>query len=229
MDEKPKKIRVWYCRYCGRCWHRKKKDKTPSIYCCGKLVVSGRHYPERKISRYDRKRHKNEEFKSKYWTKPRTNIGTVLQLSKETRRSFKYTTKAKTRPAFIRRANQFIQSICKDATVYKSENKNQYPNRWKKILNSDGTISKCRGSFTGFPTVIMSKTDMWSTKGEYSRAFMQGQHSITMNCKLPFAEWTETFAHETLHFIDALAEIPCDNHGYYWKNRLDKFKSMLKI
>jgi hypothetical protein len=228
MEEKRKKIRVWYCKSCGRWWRRHKKDTDAPHLCCGKWVVSGRHYPEAKTSRYERHKEKIADFKQKQWTKPRTDIGTVLKISKETKRAFKHTLKAKTKPAFIRRANLFIKEIMKDIQLYNTDK--DKGTTFKRMLMNDNTISKSRGGLiNSFPIVKLSTYDTGYLKGEYRMAFMRGIHEIELNRYQSMQDLADTLVHETLHYVDNMADIPCDSHGYYWSKRLDRFKSILRF
>jgi hypothetical protein len=220
-----RKTRLWVCKKCGRYWHRKRKDKVPRIYCCGESVSAGRIYPKRRTSKYERTKEKIRKFKDEYEVKPRTNLGTVLRVSKETKKALRECLKMKTKPAFIRKADLFVKSIANDIHLYNTSK--DKGGLWVKRINCNGDISKYKGGMTGMPIVRLSENDMYSTRGLYTTNFMKGEHSIVINCKEPLTEMPNTLVHEVLHFIDANCGMDCDGHGYYWKTRLERFKKML--
>jgi len=220
-----RKRRLWVCKQCGRAWFRKRKDDTSTHYCCGQYAVKGRVFPKRKTSKRERLNAKIQKFNDGYLVKPRTSIGTVLRISRESLRAFKLCMKAKTRPALIRKANLFVESIGKDIHLYQTPKDSD--KSWVKRIDKEGYIHRSKGGMTGVPIVKMSENDMGYTKGLYTRHFIMGVHSITLGCKEKIPDIKSTLIHETLHFIDANCEMSHRGHDHYWRVRLERFTKML--
>ena len=221
-----RKIRLWVCRKCGNVWHRKKSDKIGPMFCCDKRVLAARKYPNiRKISRYAQRQAKIDRFKEKYQTKPRTNIGTVLQISKDTRQAFKQCQRAKQRPTFLKRAQLFVEAISQDVMLYQTDRDKEIS--WCRRINSNGEITKSKGSFGGIPNIISSESHY--TLGLYSRHWLKGVNQITISRCATITDMSRTLLHETLHWLDSMSEMGHNYHDCYWKTRLKKLEKMFNI
>jgi hypothetical protein len=170
-------------------------------------------------------RTKIQRFKNTYQIKPRTNAGTALQISPETKRIFRECLMAKTKPAFLRRAEKFVHSIHKDSMVHGTEKDRE--GLWCKSINERGEISKSKGGLTGIPEVKFSETLPSYVLGQYNRAILQGKYSIEFRKAEPLVNMPETLVHEVLHFIDDRCEMNRNNHDCYWDIRLERFRKML--
>ena len=220
-----KKIRLWVCRKCGRAWHRKKKDKLGSFYCCNQRVSLARTYPKRRISKHERIQEKIEAFKEKYQTKPRTNVGTVLQISKETRQAFKQCQRAKQRPTFLKRAQLFVEAISKDVMLYQTDRDKEIS--WCRRINENGEITKSKGGFGRMPNIVSSESHY--TLGLYSRHWLKGIHQITISTRATVSDMCKTLLHEILHWLDNMSEMRHSNHDCYWETRLKRLEKMFNI
>jgi len=222
-----RKIRLWVCRKCGRAWNRKRKETESTFKCCGEYTERARKFPKRRTSRYERIEEKIEKFNERYSTKPRTNIGTVLKLSKETKKAFGEIKKSKQKRTFLKRANIFIALIAKDVKLYKTEKDSD--SKWCRRIDNEGEISKAKGGMSGIPGVIFAELNPY-TLGLYTQHLLKGILSIQINPTVKdFTEMSGTLAHETLHWIDAMNSMKCNGHDCFWKKRLERFESMLNI
>lgn len=218
-----KRLRLWVCRKCGRAWRRKKSETTPYITCCGERVHKARVYPKRRISKQER----IDKFKESYAIKPRTNIGTVLYPSKESKRAFRACLKAKQKPTFLRRARIFMNILAKDVLIMDTPKDSK--KTWCKTIYDDGHISKSRGGLMGIPDINFNEK-MTYLAGQYRRNLMPGELVIELKKSLNMSELPGTLLHEILHWIDDVSNMKDrDGHDYYWHRRLKNLEGKFNL
>lgn len=216
------KTRLWVCRSCGKAWRRYRADTEPPHYCCGKPVVKARAYPKRKKPKHQAIREKIAKFRQTYCSKPRTNIGTVLRISSETRKAFRHVLKAKQKPTLLKRAQAFIDVLQKDVCLYNTSKDKE--TCYTKQIDQDGKISRSKGGITNAPKVVFENGCF---DGEYLRSFMDGKHNIKLRPGVPIEEMKGVLVHEAMHYVDDLAETKTEGHDLFWSMRLKRFAYIL--
>jgi predicted SprT family Zn-dependent metalloprotease len=165
------------------------------------------------------KRKRIQAFKDSYYTRIRDAGGRILRLSSEARLAWRRVANVKQRPAFLRRAQEFINLIKRDSYAAPAE-------FMCKTIGSDGTITRTRGGIVSTPEVILTN-DLPGKYGEYTAGW-NTKHSIAILDR-DINEMKQTLRHEVLHYIDNMSHTPNDHHGCYWQMRLDRLSKVLKL
>lgn len=224
-----KRKRFWYCDKCGRTKRRLKSKSdnfNDALMCCGDYMIKSRttnkadKIRNRRYNKQSNIRKKITNYHDKYCSKVRNMGGTVLKISSETKRLWKQVVKAKTRPYVIKKTQLFIKSI-------ENDSKNVDENKWAKSINDKGIITRSRGGFSA--PIIQLRDDMHNTlHGNFLAGFLIGGCFININKNFNITEIKKTILHETLHYLDSLAQIET-GHNEYWDMRLKWIENKFKI
>lgn len=222
-----KRTRLWVCKCCGRAWRRKKKQELINLRfracpVCGLVLKKAYRHPVRKENcKHLRVKQKVRNFRDRYSAYVRNVGGKRLQISKQTHAAFRSMVKAKTKPCFLRRANEFLIVLDKDAHNCKE---GVYA---KRIDARTGDISRSREGECSIPT-IRPRTDMYSALGTYSSGILNGGRFIDLKINRLLPEIKSTFIHEVVHWLDSMSIQISDNHDCYWKSRLNNFRKKMR-
>ena len=175
-----------------------------------------------------------------YASEIRTYYGMILQPSEETKRLWYKVRRATGESALLRAAQKWLEGLAKDSERVVREyleqlsfEKGSSAERWRQmVLKKSGLVK---------PSVpdLVEVSDSSSLTGYYSPVSPSGKPQIEVLISGSLADllWSRstrseyeirrTILHETLHWLDSLADLPWrENHGLPWEERLRKFKRM---
>jgi hypothetical protein len=171
----------------------------------------GQKYYSGKECKHTRAIRKIESFKASYCLRVRDAGGRILRVSPETRRLWKLVDKAKQRPTMLKRANEWMISLAKDSQSAPKGCMARYVDKY-------GNMGRSRWGL-GAPKLIFEKRSVFE-KGAYTRHFIEGVHEIYVDPNRNLLGVKETLLHETLHFLDDLAEIH-EGHNLRFEKRME--------
>jgi len=222
-----KKTRTWRCPCCNISIRRYKNNHDrPKCKRCNIYMVKSIKQTIQRKCRCVRIDEKKRKFKERYYTKVRNIGGEILKISTETNQLWKSIRKVKQKPAFLRRANLWLESLNKDLWNCKDENK------MFKIINNNGIIERHKGGMTSTPEIIFKDYNI-NIKGQYTRHFTKDIHEIFIHIKYPILDMRATLLHEVVHFLDDVVDMGgigiglC--HDYYFQKRLEWMSKKFKV
>lgn len=223
-----KRIRLWICPCCRRCWGRRKTDaRAVRCFICGEETRAGRVYPQQRRCAHERASNKVSEWKESRYSSPRRQSGRKLILTPDLRSAWREVRKAKTRPNFERKASAFLSVLL----AYASDTMDEHGNRlrWKKELRLSHdrkkvTEQKSAGGWKPPAAVRLAEDLGGSTYGTFNCGIGVKQPGIAIslnrNLHPNVTEMRATFVHEALHALDAVAGIKAQGHDRLWRCRL---------
>lgn len=198
-----RKLRLWRCPCCGRNSRRVKDDVSSMCFTCRIEMVAARTYGRNKRPcQHLKPIVQREKELAKFGTKPRTVGKKLFKVTPELNNLWADVRKARTRPAFQRRGQKFIEALAKDMkwSPPKLEITEDHPYVY-------GQYSR---SFDKGHTILIT------TK------------KIKENPKLwELESIRRTFVHELQHYLDAEAGLNDRGHGHYWQIRLNRLEKLL--
>src|SRR3990167_4026580 len=218
-----KKIRVWYCVCCKR-MHNRKKSETSTFNCstCSCAMKKGTKYYTIKECKHTRIKNKVLQFKERHYSKLRNAGGKRLRISCQTKQLWKSLDKAKHKPTFLSRANEWLKSLQND--IFANFNENDYC----KTLDRKGLIQKTREGKGNCPPIKWQPPNKYEL-GIYHRHLLMGIREIRLTEGRILAEIKLTLLHEALHYLDDVTNINDANHDCYFNKRLKILEGIFKI
>jgi hypothetical protein len=227
--------RFWICKICGKS-RRRYKSRSEQPHCCGIDMCKARNNERANYKRNNwmqkqiRVQNKITKFKERQFTKLRNQSGEILRFSPETKQAWRKFDKTKTKPAFQKYGQLFIDSLYKDIRNIRSENS------WNRNINRDGVIQKHKGGFNIHPILIFVKDTtykqdgkLYGTFGTYSRSLLEGLKHIEISSDVKdIVKMKHTFLHEINHWIGDLADMD-NGHDCYFYRRLELLEKKFKV
>lgn len=200
-----RKVRHWFCENCGRVFHRFKKDRSKHCARCGHGCRKTRAWPKHATvvqDRWDSKKRRVSQGRArlrKRHSKVRTTYGSVLGISKETRKAWKTFLTAKQRRSFESRGQKFLEALGADLWSCPHQ----------KGTGFDRECGCSGGGVVGEPR--LSIDDSLDCLGRYGRGFYKTHdgHKYAFYIKVRWDQKSRssTLLHEAIHWADDLAQI----------------------
>ena len=168
-----------------------------------------------------------QEFRESYYSRIRNNAGELFRFQKDTLMCWKKVAQTKTRPAFQKRAQEFLNLVRRDAYTYQDGEHYAKKLYSTAIRNNKFELISSRGGQTSVPEVVLVSS-LPGLYGEYTAGFTV-KHAITILSERDIEGMKKTFIHETLHYIDDMSMTPHEGHSCYWNVRLEKLNKILKL
>jgi hypothetical protein len=227
-----RRLRLWVCRCCGRCWKRKKIDERGpgGLVCvyCNLRTEAGRTYPHSRKCKHERAHEKVSKWKRSKWSVPRMQSGRKLSLTPEIRRAWREVRKAKTRPNLLRKTEMFIELLL--AHAQDTVGPDGKVVRWQRSLklSRDGKrVEESKVAGGGFSKLPISVTDSGPSNryGIFRRGFSCGigiEIHASRELHPDATSIRVTLVHEILHALDSLAGLRDSGHDLLWRSRLKR-------
>ncbi len=227
-----RKTRYWFCKYCGNVYHRFKKAASKMCGRCGKACRKTRTYPKRARVIKERRHRKTVRASrdrarlSKRHSRVRTTYGSVLKISKETKKAWKTFLTAKQRRSFESRGQKFLEALGADLW--------SCPHQKGQRLWSGRECGCSGGGVTGEPH--LSIDDGLDCLGRYGRGFYRTRdgHKYTFYIKVRWDQKSRssTLLHEVIHWADDLGQVRGWDFGSHTRAfyfRLEDLASRLRF
>lgn len=165
-----------------------------------------------------------------YASQIRTHHGMIFQPSEETKRLWDKVRRTRRKSALLRAAQKWLEGLAKDSErivreylVPHSFEKDSPAERWRQILLRNPDLLK-----PSVPELVERSESFSLVAGQFFSESALGPQKIELATagRGPYA-LRKTLLHETLHWLDWLADIPWrKNHAPLWEERRRKFERM---